>query len=154
MEPSVIQSYMQMIFYRCLKMLRDHDLAWDAAQEVLTRYYEAKTQRSIREPLHYLYRASMHHCLDILRLQKRALPTDVRWLESFRSVRDEHITEGKLMVEHLLRHFSQDEVTLFLYRHVDQMTYTELGEIFGRSDRAMKKRMDRIEQRMHIYLAQ
>ncbi len=50
------------------------------------------------------------------------------------------------MVESVLQSLDQEEATLLVYRHVDQMTYDEIGALVAMTDRGVKKKLDRLER--------
>ena len=71
-----LQGYIDAIYNRCYRILHDYDLAWDAVQEIMTRYCEKSKKEDIQKPLHYLYRLSTNHCIDLLRQRHRSLPME------------------------------------------------------------------------------
>ncbi len=144
MEKDQLKRYMEAIYHRCLRMLSDPDLAWDALQEVFASFYEACKRKEIEQPLFYLYRSSTNHCLNVLKRQKRALP--LLQEPETRTQDGSHQLESRLMVESVLQSLDQEEATLLVYRHVDQMTYDEIGALVAMTDRGVKKKLDRLER--------
>lgn len=134
-------------------MLRDGELAWDASQEVMTRYLEASRRREIQQPLYYLYRASTNHCLDVLQQAKRSLLLPPELLELRNESTSAFFTEGSLVVEQLVKRFGKEDIALLVHRYVDQMTYDEIAQIYGKSDRGINKKIARIEDKARKYLS-
>jgi len=151
MRAEQISEYLEALHYRCFRILRDRELASDALQEVLTRYYELLERQEIHEPLRYLYRMSTNYCIDVLRRSNRELPVSTTDIQETESVLDQR-AEGKLIVNRLIKRFGPDEVNLMVYRYVDQMTYKEIAAIVGKSDRGVKKKIEALTIRVRKYL--
>lgn len=147
MEREHLARLMEVIYHRCCRILRDPEAARDALQEIFTSFYERRREVVIDKPLHYLYRSSTHHCLNLLRAKKRRLAFDPSHEESFAPS-----PEAGLLVEQLHDAFGEEALQMMVYRYVDQMTYDEIGQIFDRSDRAIKKRLDRLQENLQQYL--
>ncbi len=152
MDPSLLKDYMKVIYNRCYRLLRDKDLAWDAMQEVLARYYERASKETIQKPLNYLYRISTTHCLHTLKQKDRSLPLEPEQHEK-NAEPTQHRGENKLLLSKLQERFDDDEIQMLLYRHVDQMNYQEIAEIIQMSDRGVKKKLDRLEESVRKYLS-
>jgi len=151
MEAARLKKHMAVLYHRCLRILQDPDLAWDVVQETVTRYYEQLPTKEIQQPFSYLYSISTHHCVDLLRQRGRMLPMEPRMLQEMWGV-ESHRAEGALIVDKLVRRFGEELIQLVIYRHVDQMTYQEIADLVGKSDRGIKKKLDRIESQIRLYL--
>lgn len=150
MQKKVLRHYMEAIYSRCFRMLRDPDQAWDALQDVFASFYSASQKKEIQEPLFYLYRSSTNHCINLLRRQKRMLRLS-EWEEPG-ALDGVQAVEGRLMVDSLLQMVGEDSASLLVYRHVDQMTYAEIGALVGMTDRGVKKKLDRTEAQIRQLL--
>jgi len=146
----VLKSHIEVIYGRCHRLLRDEDLAWDALQEVMMRYYEVNAKQEIQQPLHYLYRICTNYCLKKMRTLKRSIPIEPREFDTFLGSVAQ-TAEHKVLLDELFQAFEEEEINLLLYRHVDQMTYKEIASMYGRTDRGIKKKLDKIEQRIRKY---
>jgi RNA polymerase sigma-70 factor (ECF subfamily) len=142
-----LQRHGEVIFHRCYRILGNRDQAYDAMQEVLTRFLEVQAKRTLAQPLHYLYRMSTNHCLDVLAQSNRTLAMR----EESQPQTERTQPESTLLVKELIERFGTEDIALLTYRHVDGMTYQELGELHHRSDRAIKKRLDKIESSVRKY---
>lgn len=147
-----LQAYMEAVYNRCFRILRDGDLAWDALQDVFEVYYQACQEKEIHQPMAYLYRMSTNRCLNMLRQSKRTLPLFDDWQGE--SMDGSRLAEDRLMVDALTQTFGQDVVDLLVYRYVDQMTYGEIAMVVGLSDRGVKKKLDRLESQVREHFAQ
>jgi RNA polymerase sigma-70 factor (ECF subfamily) len=147
-EREQLSLYLEVIFLRCLRILRDDDLAQDALQEVFASFYEQAKEKTIEKPLHYLYRSSTNHCLNLLRRHRRML----LWQGEGSEIAIESSVESGILVEEMTQALGEEAMRLMIYRYVDQMTYEEIGEIFLCSDRAIKKRLDRLQAKAQEYM--
>jgi len=153
MNKEQLKRHMQVLYHRCIKMLRDPELAWDALQEIMTRYYEAVQRRNILNPYHYLQRACTNHCLDLIAKRKKISSLQApEMLLQFQQAEQDHTAEGKLVVSTLLKEFEKEDVALLMFRYMDQMTYREIAAIYNKSDRGIQKRLDRLEIAVRDYL--
>lgn len=151
MDAKDLQKLMEVIFSRCRRLLGQHDLAWDAVQEVFTRFYEVAPQQAIKDPLRFLYRSSTNYCIDLMRTKDRLLPLEHTLVEECWGSTSQQ-AEDALLIRKLLRRFGQEAVEMMTYRYVDQMTYKEIGHIYNKSDRGIKKKIERLESQMRKYL--
>lgn len=151
MDAQTLQRMMKLIYSRCKRMLGDPEQAWDATQEVFTRYYENATQQAIDQPLHFLYRLSTNHCIDLLRKRGRMFPLLEQTLDKQVGASTNR-GEGRMIVRKLIERFGQDTVEMLTYRHLDQMTYKEVAAVYHMSDRGVQKKLERIEEMARKYL--
>lgn len=146
MQTEAIQQYLEAIYNRCYRIVRDPDLAWDALQDVFEKYYQTCQDKDIDTPLAYLYRMSTNHCLNLLRRERKTLPFLEEWEQEGRDERSS--IESKLLLDGLCQQIGQEAIDLLVYRHVDQMTLGEIAAIVGISDRGVKKKLERIEHQV------
>ncbi|MFZ5446818.1 MAG: RNA polymerase sigma factor [Myxococcota bacterium] len=67
------------LFRKCLAMLKDHDLARDATQELFVKLSaSADTLRDPEAELAWALQAAHHHCLNVLRAQQRREAREAR----------------------------------------------------------------------------
>lgn len=151
MNTNELQGYIDALYNRCYRILHEHELAWDAVQEIMARYCESSKKENIQKPLHYLYRLSTNHCIDLLRRRQHLLPMDPLILQAL--VRQSKPTaDESILVQELLRDFGDEVVKLLIYRYIDGMTYLEIGTLCGLSDRGAQKKLERIKKQIRIYL--
>ena len=152
MDNTFLKEHYETLYHRCYRLLGDKTLAYDAMQEVFTRFFERLEKRDLEKPLQYLYRISTNLCLDLLRYNQRTLPVEPSQIQNFAKT-DTEANDNRLIVQKLVEHFGDEEVKLLVYRYVDRMTYAELGEFYGKSDRGIKKRVDKLQKNFHRYLS-
>lgn len=147
-EQEILGRYLEVIYLRCVRILRDKELARDALQDIFAAFYERLSKEVIEKPLHYLYRSSTNHCLNLLQRHRRMLRFESHLHESL----VQPLAESGILVDELLQAFGEDALQLMVYRYVDQMTYEEIGEVFSCSDRAVKKRLDRLQAKAKEFI--
>lgn len=151
LDAETLQKMMGLIYSRCRRLLSDPEQAWDATQEVFTRFYEARGRQVVKEPMRFLYRSSTNYCIDLLRVRGRTLPIDDHALEQLVGGPG-HRGEGRVIVQKLIARFGREAVEMMTCRYVDQMTYQEIADIYDLSDRGVQKKLERIEEMMRKYL--
>lgn len=154
-----VEAQVEVLYHRCYRILQDKEQAWDALQEVITRFIEMASHQTIHKPEHYLFRISTTHCLELLRQQKRTFPLQefhqnapAPLVEAVRNHDGKAQIEGKLVVEKLLARFGEEAVRLLLHRHVDQMTYKEIAALLDLTPPGAKYRLERLEEQVLHYL--
>jgi RNA polymerase sigma-70 factor (ECF subfamily) len=148
MNRSELKSLMHAVYHRCLRLLKDPARAEDALQEVMLRFFQKNKEKTIHEPLRYLYRSSTNHCLNLLRSHRRQAELLKEHRES--SFEQARLTfpDASVGVRELLEEFGEEATLLLVFRYLDQMTLQELGEMYGITDRGVKKRLDKLESRV------
>lgn len=147
MEESNLRPYLEVVYLRCMQLLQNQDKARDALQEVFARFLESKKKREISNPIGYLYKTSTNYCLSVLKKEKRFLPMTQELLE-YLGEKTHNPAEARLNVEKIIKEFGEEQLQLMVYRHIDQMTYQEIAELYGLSDRGIKKRLDQLEKKV------
>lgn len=156
MVKDVVERQIGVLFHRCYRMLQDKEQAWDALQEVVTRFIEKSQKQTIEKPEHYLFRICTYHCIDLLRQREHGLRIPIGESCVSESIllskTTEHSIEGKLLIEDIIREFGKEAILLLFYRHVDRMTYRELGELMQLTPQGAKYKIDTLEQAVLTFL--
>lgn len=152
METEQIKPFLRIVFLRCMKVLGNREDALDAMQDVMVRYYDARQKRTIDDPLSYLCRMSMNQCIDRLQSSRRTVPLELVADAPAKGPSVAKAAEGQWMLSTLLRILSKEETSLLLHRHVEQMTFAEIGRLYGLSDRGLQKKLTKIEQRVQRFI--
>jgi RNA polymerase sigma-70 factor (ECF subfamily) len=147
---SLYRKYGPMVIRRCRALLRNEEMAIDAAQDTFVKLlrYEKKLCQSA--PSSLLYRIATNVCLNLLRKEKRAPVQD-----------DEEIIA---QVAHVSRHeeqFAVREILHSIFReerastgeiavlyYVDGMTYEEVAAEVGLSVSGVRKRLRTLTRKL------
>ena len=62
-------------------------------------------------------------------------------------------SESYVGVKELLHEFGEEATMLLIFRHLDQMTLQELSVIYGITDRGVKKRLDKLEDKVRKHFS-
>lgn len=142
--------YGYIVLRRCLAYLADPVAAEDAVQEVFVRALDAaKGYRGEASPRTWLCRIADHHCIDLLRRQRR---NPVRALsENEAGQLAELVAEDDrtlyLAVCRLLGELDIDSRRLAILYFLDELTQEELARELGLSRRTVGKRLKLLVER-------
>ncbi|MCK6550140.1 sigma-70 family RNA polymerase sigma factor [Myxococcota bacterium] len=157
-EPSLEDVYRRFapaIHRRCRTLLADDDEARDALQDIFVALHsKLATFRGDAELMTWLYRVSTNHCLNRLRAAKvraKALRAVASPDAQGPSLASE--VERRDLLRGLLAAFDADDVALVVHSHVDEMTQPEIARVLGVSERTVRARLKRIEERARAELA-
>lgn len=128
------------VLARCRYLLRDEDLARDAAQDVFVRALRAPELGNAASPTAFLLRAATNHCLNVLRASRAAWREEVTRLARERAVRGIE-PETRELVRALLGAASPEAQEIAVLYFVDEMTQAEIAESTGRSLPTVRKRL-------------
>ncbi len=143
--------YGDMVYGRCLSLLRNEADAIDAVQEVFLkahRYADRFEGRSKAST--WLYRITTNHCLNVIRSRKRRPEDPVEDVAELvplpvgDSVLDR--VAGAQLVDRLLEGFDERTQQCVVYHYLDGMTHDEVGALLGISGAAVRKRLARFRR--------
>lgn len=148
------RTYGQATFHRALRRLGDRDAALDLTQEVFKSLLTVADRLEDSERTHrYLFRTTTHAIYKALR--KRAQDTHQPLLPEsapFELVGelDSGLSQrlAQLDLHSLEQELAREEWELLVYRTLEELTTVEIGEIFGISDRAVRKRWLRLQDKL------
>ncbi len=148
---ALYKRYGDMVYGRCLSLLRNDADAVDATQEVFLkahRYahrFEGRSKAST-----WLYRITTNHCLNVIRSRKRRPEDPVEEIEDHLPppVGDSLLDRvaGAQLVELLLSGWDERTQQCVVYHYLDGMTHDEVGELLGISGAAVRKRLGRFRK--------
>lgn len=143
--PALYRRYGDMVYGRCLSMLRNEADAADACQEVFLKVHRhADSFRGAASPSTWLYRIATNTCLNMMRTRRRH-PEDLT-----ERMEDEHLPVGdgvldriaeKQLVGVLLADLDERTAQCVVHHFMDGMTQDEVGELLGISGAAVRKRL-------------
>lgn len=142
----VIQTYSKPLSKYCYSVLGNYHDVEDAVQTAFVRVYQKRrTIQNSKTFPSFLYRTAYHICIDMIRKQKRFLiPVKEEVQESYMS---EELYEALMKLKPLDRAVIYNKV-------VNEMSYKELSEIYGKSEVSLRKRMERIKAKLKKELLQ
>lgn len=143
--------YGPMVLRRCRKLLTDEDKAMDAMQDTFTKVLLNQNRLTGQYPSSLLFRIATNTCLNMIREEKKRTGDDEQDILVNIALYDE--TEERLIVTDLLdRIFMREKPStreIAVMHYVDGMTYQEVARTLGLSVSGVRKRLRRLQSRVH-----
>jgi RNA polymerase sigma-70 factor (ECF subfamily) len=129
------------IYARCRYLLREDELARDAAQDVFVQALRnAPELRSCSSPTAFLLRMATNHCLNLQRAARAPWRDEVARMARERIER--HVEpDARELVRALLGAAGTEEQEVAVLYFVDELTQAEIAEATGRSLPTIRKRL-------------
>lgn len=140
-----------LIYRRARALLGEEDQALDAVQDIfLVLHRDLGSFRGEASLLTWIYRVTTNHCLNRLRDRR----TELRALRLFAEGgqrgdgNEMRRLERRDLLRHLLGRFDERKVQILVHQHYDGMTQAEIGQVMGISERAVRKALQKINERL------
>ncbi len=144
------RQYGHLVHTRCVFLLRDHEAARDATQEVFVRVMRAiDSFREDASPSTWILKIATNHCLNVIASAK------AKWRERFQQYMT-HLDEGGLLggvdpdkahlVSQLLAKLDRETQQVAIFYYVDEMTQEEISTVLGRSLPTIRKRLAKFKR--------
>ncbi len=146
--------YGQVIYRRCLRLLRDREDARDVTQEVFIKLMEELDRTGARDlSIRWVYRVTTNHCLNILRESSRTLrDRGELHLEARATPAAAEPAEIQL-ARAVLSRFDPVTRTVAVAVFVDGMEYEEVAGLLGISSRTIGRKVERFLVNARKFLA-
>ncbi len=147
------REYGPAVYRRCLRLLRDRDVARDATQEVFARLVRDMARFDDRESaLAWMYRVATNHCLNVLRDARRhgESPLDPD-LDVAYSGEGTPFPERRL-AQQILSRFDESTQAVAVGVFVDGMEHEEVAAVLGISRRTVSRKLVRFLDRARKFL--
>lgn len=153
MEIDVAAYYKQygpMVFRRCKSILRDHEKAKDAMQDVFVQLIRYKDKLKGDYPSSLLYRIATNICLNIIRSEKRKAETrDDEILEAIAGADDiETRYEASDSLDRIFRQEKESTRVIAVLHLIDGLTLEEVAAEVGMSVSGVRKRLRTLRDRV------
>jgi RNA polymerase sigma-70 factor (ECF subfamily) len=138
------RSHGPMVLRRARAMLGDEHEAQEALQEIFAALVgRPQHLRAVQSVVAYLYQATTHHCLNVLRHRR----TSARLLGERAPVRSVVSANAEALAEvrSLLAQLPQQVATALVYHHLDGMTHDEIAAMLGCSRRKVGYLLERAQ---------
>lgn len=148
----IAREYQRQLFVYCCRLLGTEQDAEDAVQEIFLKAYQSISGYKATVSFNaWLYKIAYHHCVNLLhrrqlseklgRLLKGQIFAESAEQEFLRGTFSEPLSRALVSLP------AEDRSLLVLYVFHDK-TYTELGEITGKTPEAIRKKLTRIRKRV------
>jgi RNA polymerase sigma-70 factor (ECF subfamily) len=140
-----------LIASKCRRMLGDSFEAQDVAQEAFTRFWEHRD--ALRDSLavtSWLYRTSTRIAIDRLRRPRVGSFDDEPPAAGIRGEAQtaEDVSDARAMLKNLTMKLDPEELEVILLSRVDGLTHPEMADVLETSERTIRRRLARAEQRL------
>ena len=145
------QRYYKKVYHKCLSIMKDHDEAFDLAQEsIIQAFNNLKHFRGDSAFATWLYVITHRHCLGELRkrnrLVKEKFPTvDMEFLETENTDNDDR----NLIMVTLINALPENEKKILLLKYSEGESIYSLQNILHLSPSAIKMRLMRSRERLN-----
>ncbi len=131
------------IYRYCYFKLKNQYLAEDITQETFLRFLESDGYRDVGRPLAYLYTIARNLCIN-----------------EFRKVRTEELKEDVLqdgfedavvqrqVLQQAMECLTKEEQELLLLRYVNELAFSDLCKLYGKSRFALYRELSRITSKV------
>ncbi len=131
------------IYRYCYFKLKNQYLAEDITQETFLRFLESDGYRDVGRPLAYLYTIARNLCIN-----------------EFRKVRTEELKEDVLqdgfedavvqrqVLQQAMECLTKEEQELLLLRYVNELAFSDLCKLYGKSRFALYRELSRITSKL------
>ncbi len=137
------KKYGPMVMRRCMKLLRDEQLAIQAMQDVFVKVLNYKERIKDEYPSGLLYRIATNLCLNIIRDEKKNIHPQseeiLNTIATYDEIENKSIF-GILLDQIFLKEDESTRVIATLY-FVDKMTWSEVASTVNMSVSGVRKRM-------------
>jgi RNA polymerase sigma factor (sigma-70 family) len=145
---TIIQAYERKIYTYCYYILRSHEEAEDAVQDIFVKVYQELRRYEKRVSFSaWLYKVAYHHCLDQVRKRKRRNRLLSLYKEqqpkAYYNPNDEEPLQ-KLFMDDL----TAEESNLLILKVVEQYSFEEMGQIMDCNSATLRKKFERLRKKL------
>lgn len=145
---TIIQAYERKIYTYCYYILRSHEEAEDAVQDIFVKVYQELRRYEKRVSFSaWLYKVLYHHCLDQVRKRKRRKRLLSLYKEqqpkAYYNPNDEEPLQ-KLFMDDL----TAEESNLLILKVVEQYSFEEMGQIMDCNSATLRKKFERLRKKL------
>ncbi|MEK4877202.1 MULTISPECIES: RNA polymerase sigma factor [Paenibacillus] len=145
---TIIQAYERKIYMYCYYILRSHEEAEDAVQDIFVKVYQELRRYEKRVSFSaWLYKVAYHHCLDQVRKRKRRNRLLSLYKEqqpkAYYNPNDEEPLQ-KLFMDDL----TAEESNLLILKVVEQYSFEEMGQIMDCNSATLRKKFERLRKKL------
>ena len=145
---TIIKAYERKIYTYCYYILRSHEEAEDAVQDIFVKVYQELRRYEKRVSFNsWLYKVAYHHCLDQVRKRKRRNRLLSLYKEqqpkAYYNPNDEEPLQ-KLFMDDL----TAEESNLLILKVVEQYSFEEMGQIMDCNSATLRKKFERLRKKL------
>jgi RNA polymerase sigma-70 factor (ECF subfamily) len=151
--------YADKVYGKCIQMVKETDLAQDLAHDVLVKaFLKLNTFKGNSAFGTWLFQVTYTYCIDYIRKNKNIFKEELEeerfnHLESedaeMEEMHEKELLEMKIeYVQQIIFELKADELSMILQKYQDNMSISELAEIYGASESAIKMKLKRTRDKI------
>ncbi len=145
--------YATKVYSRCISLLKEPNLAQDAAQEIFIKIFMNLSKFSEKSKFStWVYSISYNYCIDMIRRNKknRAIFSDEmeRAPDIVEEVPDEELLQIKVQqLKKVLNDIPVGDKAVLLMKYQDDMQIKEIASVLGKTESAIKMKIKRAKHK-------
>ena len=137
----IVKQYSEQLYWKIRRIVLQHEDANDILQNTFLKAWnsigEFRNQSKIST---WLYRIAINESLDFVRRQKNKISADADLSVASRLLADEYFDGDRTqaLLQEAIAQLPDVQRTVFLMKYFDDMKYSEISEILGTTEGALK----------------
>ena len=123
--------------------LKNQHLAEDLTQETFLRFFESSSYKDTGRPLAYLYTIARNLCVD----EFRKTPMEELKEDILQKGFEEEVVDRQNL-RRAMETLTKEEQELLLLRYVNEVSFTDLCRLYGKSRFALYRELTRIKEKL------
>ena len=145
--------YAGKIYSKCISLLKDEALAFDATQEIFMKIFLNLSKFNERSKFStWVYSVTYNYCIDSLRKKQKQKDLFTDEPEKLPDVEDEKGDEELMEMEigtlkTILERLAVDDRAILLMKYQDDMSIKEIADILDKTESAVKMKIKRAKEK-------
>ena len=146
------------IYRYCYFKVKNQHIAEDITQETFLRFMESSHYKDVGRPLAYMYTIARNLCMD----EFRKVPMETLEIEKLKTKalkedmgqsRFEDAVVEKESLKQAMEALTNEEQELLLLRYVNEMSFSDLSKLYGKSRFALYRELSKITKKLERRLS-
>lgn len=143
----IIGRFQRQIFLYCYYLLRSHEEAEDATQDIFIKGLENIKKFSYNVSFSaWLYKIARNHCTDLLKVRGRNYKSLMQYKINMKEQEKECSYTD--MIHDLLDNLNMQEKQIFLLRSLEEYSYEEIASIMELKPTTIRKKYERMRKKL------
>lgn len=138
--------YFPLIRDKCRRMLGDHALAQDVAQDTFLRLWREAAPLDEAQRLAWIYKTATRLAIDKLRERARR-PSEAHAEPVAAASGADELLAARAWLQRVVRQFPERELSVLIMTRIDRMTQPEIAQALGLSERTVRRSLETAERR-------
>ena len=151
----IVGQYSEQLYWKIRHIVLEHEDANDVLQNTFLKAWQALDDFQSKSKLYtWLYRIAVNEALDHLRRQKSNVSADQDISMANRLLSDEYFDgdSAQALLQEAIAQLPEVQRTVFTMKYFDNMKYSEMSQILGTSEGALKASYHIAVKKIHDYV--